>query len=254
MKTVSPEIQNLSPETKTLPESLPETREAAEPRHRHGKVARLPKPARDIICRMLQDGSPYRSILEKLGPEAKGLSKHHISEWKKGGYLDWQRENQWLEELRAQQQFALEMLLSGDQNRFPHVVLQIAATQVFQALRKVAPDNLNGKFDSDPASYTRLLNSLSRLSRSSLYFTKYEDLRADAKAAELKRRDPNRKLNENECGVLAKAWNDFFLGPDYDPLAHPLHDPPATPEPPKPADELPPAEPGSSRRKEAPIP
>jgi len=165
------------------------------------------------------------SNLGKTRSRGQGLSKHHISEWKQGGYLDWQRENQWLEELRAQQQFALEMLLSGDQNKFPHVVLQIAATQIFQALRKVIPDNLNGKFDADPASYTRLLNSLSRLSRSSLYFTKYEDLRADAKAAELKQLDPTRPPSQAQSAALMKLWNDFFLGPDYDPMAHPLHDP-----------------------------
>ena len=203
MKTISQDIH---------PDSSPDTREAADPRHRRGKVARLPKPARDTVCRMLQDGSPYRVILEKLGPEAKGLSKHHISEWKKGGFLDWQRENQWLDELRAQQQFALEMLLSGDQNKFPHVVLQIAATQIFQALREVAPTNLRGKFDADPASYTRLINSLSRLSRSSLYFTKYADLRADHEK-QLRQLDPNVQPTEDQCATLATVFDRVFMMP-----------------------------------------
>src|SRR5438105_2046430 len=126
-----------SPEINALPESSTQTRKATDARHRHGKVARLPKTSRDTVCRMLQDGAPYNEILEKLGPDAKSLTKHHLSEWKRGGFLDWQREIQWLDELRAQQQFALEMLLSNDQTKFPHVVLQIAATQVFQALRQV---------------------------------------------------------------------------------------------------------------------
>src|SRR5207244_12557928 len=126
--------------------------------------------------------------------------------------LDWQRADQWLDELRAQQQFALEMLLSNDQTKFPHVVLQIAATQVFQALRQVTPDNLNGKFDSDAASYTRLLNSLSRLSRSALFFTKYEDLRADAKEKELRQLDPDRELKDDESAAWARRMDRCFFG------------------------------------------
>jgi hypothetical protein len=188
---------------------------------------------------MMQDGLTSRAIIQKLGPAAQGLNQGHLSEWKRGGFLDWQRENQWQAELKAQQQFALQLLLSDDETKLPHVVLQIAATQVFQALRKVAPDNLTGKFDADASSYTRLLNSLARISRSSLVLTKYSHLCEKEKAAELKRRDPHRKLNENECAVLAKAWNDFFLGPDYDPMAHPLHEvqPAAQPLPANPAND-----------------
>jgi hypothetical protein len=205
--------QTPNPETNAQPESPPQTRKATDPRHRRGNVARLPKPARDTICLMLQDGAPYSAILEKLGPDAQGLTKHHISEWKKGGFLDWQQENQWQAELKAQQQFALELLLTNDQTKLPHVVLQIAATQVFQALRKVAPDNLNGKFDSDAASYTRLLNSLARISRSSLVLTKYSDLCAKEKALELKELDPDREFSDNECAAWARRMDRFFMMP-----------------------------------------
>jgi hypothetical protein len=177
---------------------------------------------------MMQDGLTSRAIIQKLGPAAQGLNQGHLSEWKRGGFLDWQRENQWQAELKAQQQFALQLLLTNDETKLPHVVLQIAATQVFQALREVIPSNLKGKFDTDASDYTRLLNSLARISRSSLLFTKYSHLCEKEKAAELKRRDPHRKLNENECAALAKVWDDFFLGPDYNPLAH---EPPASPQP-----------------------
>ena len=162
-------------------------------RSRVGKVARLTNDVRDSICLMMQDGFTSRAILQKLGPDAQGLNQGHLSEWKRGGFLDWQRENLWQAELKAQQQFALQLLLTNDETKLPHVVLQIAATQIFQALRKIAPDNFTGKFDGDASDYTRLLNSLARISRSSLVFTKYSHLCEKEKAAELKRRDPNRK-------------------------------------------------------------
>ena len=221
----------------TISQASPAEDQAAQQRRkkkraRNGKVARLPQSLRDSICLMMQDGLSGRAIREQLGPEGNDLSLNNLSQWKRGGFLDWQRENQWQAELKAQQQFALQLLLTNDETKLPHVVLQIAVTQIFQALRKVIPDNLNGKFDTDASDYTRLLNSLARISRSSLVFTKYSHLCEKEKAAELKRRDPNRKLNENECAALAKAWNDFFLGPDYDPMAHPLHEVQPAPQPP----------------------
>ena len=191
---------------------------------RKGKVARLPSEVRISICQMMHEGLSSRAILEKLGGDRHGLNQNNLSTWKRGGFLDWQRENKWEAELKAQQQFALHLLLTNDETKLPQVVLQIAATQVFQALREVMPTNLKGKFDAGASEYTRLLNSIARISRSSLVFSKYSHLCEKEKTAELKRLDPTRKLNENECGVLAKAWQDFFLGPDYDPMAHPLHE------------------------------
>ena len=223
-----PSTETSNPE----PDPIPHSRNATDPRHRRGTVARLPKGARDTICLMLQDGAPYRTIIQKLGPDAEGLTKHHISEWKKGGFLDWQRENQWQAELKAQQQFALQLLLTNDETKLPQVVLQIAATQVFQALRKVVPDNFAGKFDGDASDYTRLLNSIARISRSSLVFTKYTHLCEKEKVAELKVLDPSRPPGQAQSAALMKLWSDFFLGPDYDPMAHPLHEPqPATANP-----------------------
>ena len=209
---------------------------------RKGKVARLPNEVRNSICMMMQDGLSSRAILQKLGADTHGLNQGNLSEWKLGGFLDWQRENQWQAELKAQQQFALQLLLTNDETKLPHVVLQIAATQVFQALRKVVPDNFTGKFDADASDYTRLLNSLARISRSSLVFTKYSHLCEKEKAAELKQLDPTRPPGNAQSAALMKLWNDFFLGSDYDPMAHPLHEVQSDPQPlpSKTTDDLPP--------------
>src|SRR5512140_2798554 len=118
-------------------------------RSRNGKVARLPKPIRDSICLMLQDGFSYPRIIRELGEAGKGLTPQNISEWKRGGFLDWQREQEWQRHIRAQQEAALELLHHHDEAKLHQVVLQIALTQAFQNLRSLLPDNLNGKFDSD---------------------------------------------------------------------------------------------------------
>src|SRR5208283_1047623 len=75
--------------------------------HRHprnGKVARLPEPTRNAINAMLEDGLPYRAILERLqhpnGPPLQNsslpplpypLSEMNLSNWYRGGYRDWLR-------------------------------------------------------------------------------------------------------------------------------------------------------------------
>src|SRR3954468_18578267 len=59
---------------------------------RTGKIARLPKPVRDHLNAMLQDGVPYQQIMERLGPHGDALNEQNITNWKKGGYQDWLRE------------------------------------------------------------------------------------------------------------------------------------------------------------------
>src|SRR2546427_8052453 len=47
-------------------------------RQRQGKVARLPKAVRDRINNMLFDGLSYSDILEKLGPDAHGVTEANL--------------------------------------------------------------------------------------------------------------------------------------------------------------------------------
>src|SRR5262245_7018477 len=102
---------------------------------RTGKVARLPKNVRDAINHMLEDGFSYADIIEKLGPDGQGLNKHHISEWRTGGgFEEWQQDQQWLQEIRAQQQFGLELLQKEGETKINQIVLQVAITQVLQML------------------------------------------------------------------------------------------------------------------------
>jgi hypothetical protein len=70
-------------------------------RSRTGKVARLPKPIRDEINRRLDNGADgpelltwlnaqpevQRVLAEKFG--ARPLTKHNLSDWRRGGYADW---------------------------------------------------------------------------------------------------------------------------------------------------------------------
>src|SRR5258706_8651434 len=56
---------------------------------RNGKVARLPSALREQINQMLDDGVPYKAIIERLGDAGKHLNEDNISNWRLGGYQDY---------------------------------------------------------------------------------------------------------------------------------------------------------------------
>lgn len=186
-------------------------------RLRNGKVARLPKAARDSICRMIRDGMSYPAILKTLGDTAvaAGLSTHCLSEWRtNGGYAEWLDEQAWAQQLQAEKEFALELLQEKDETNLNRVVLQIAVTQVFQALRSFAPANLRGQFDSDPANYTRLLNSICRLSRETVFARKYNDtcqrLQLASHQGQQPLLDPKRKLTDSERLAIVRHVDEIL--------------------------------------------
>src|SRR5450432_3721255 len=76
---------------------------------RTGKIARLPRPIRQELNRRLDEGEPGKKIVAWLNsrPEvqsvvaaefnAKPIREQNISEWKKGGYRDWQAQQEAME-------------------------------------------------------------------------------------------------------------------------------------------------------------
>jgi hypothetical protein len=79
---------------------------------RHGKIARLPHMIREQINRRLQDSDEGREILEWLNalPEVKTVmdtefdgqpvSKMNLSNWRLGGYRDWEAQQEALAAVR----------------------------------------------------------------------------------------------------------------------------------------------------------
>src|SRR4051794_37418330 len=62
---------------------------------RNGKIARLPHTVREEVNQMLRNGVRYDSILQhltELGHAA--ISKNSISNWRRGGFVDWLNEQQ----------------------------------------------------------------------------------------------------------------------------------------------------------------
>src|SRR6266545_5743418 len=82
---------------------------------RNGKVARLPANLRDQINRMLDDGLPYKLIIEKLGPAGQHLNEDNLSNWRLGGYQDSLKALAINDRARAQTEAAADLLREGGQ-------------------------------------------------------------------------------------------------------------------------------------------
>ena len=79
---------------------------------RHGKIARLPHPIREQINRRLQNSDEGREIIEWVNtlPEVRAVveaefdgqpvSEVNLSNWRLGGYRDWEAQQEALEAVR----------------------------------------------------------------------------------------------------------------------------------------------------------
>src|SRR5437867_1469738 len=132
------------------------------PKRRTSKIARLPKPVRDKLNLLLQDGLSYRKIIQDLGPDAKGLIERNISTWHHGGYKDWLKEQQWRENTRMRHESASDLIDKLDLGKVNQAALYVATLQIFDALRNLGTTGLNDKLGGDCAAYARLINALSR--------------------------------------------------------------------------------------------
>ena len=152
---------NLLPETQA-PASIPNPK---PPRQRLGKVARLPKPIRDQINLLLQDGFPYAEIILRLGPDAAHLSENNLSAWKNGGYQDWLRQQLLLDQVHSRFELAQELLNADPQSSLQDACRTLATSQLWQVLFGFDPASLLDQLHEKPEIYSRLISALARLSR-----------------------------------------------------------------------------------------
>jgi hypothetical protein len=130
-------------------------------RARHGKIARLPYPERDMVNRMLRDNIPYSSIVEALAEIGIRVTERNVSNWKtRGGYHDWRAEQDRAVDARLLQDNLTEYLRKDDAAELPEVGLQLAATQLSHFFTK--PETQQ-QLATDPEKYARTISVLCRL-------------------------------------------------------------------------------------------
>ena len=167
--TVNPQhsaIDALSPQLSTL---------ALQPtgRIRLGKIARLPKQFRDMVCRMMRNNCSARKIVDALEEFGIKVTQRNISNWKtRGGYAQWCFEEDRAAEIRLQQDHLLQYLRKEQASQIPEVGLQLAASQMSRYL--LQPEAVQ-QLVANPDDYARVVGALCRVTGQIHSLQKYRD-------------------------------------------------------------------------------
>jgi hypothetical protein len=211
----------------------------------HRKIAKLPKPLRDLINSMLDDGASAREIIARLQassdpPLPYPISEVNLSDWRTTGYQRHLAQQDRMASLQADREAALDMVAADDTTTLPEATLQIIASQYFQFLGDFSPESLKHKLAEDPLKYTRFLNVFARLVREIVHLKKHRQDCARAAAAQLKELDPDRDLVSEELRLLMDKMDRTFKVARPGLARHSLSaSPPLQPAPPPPSPQTP---------------
>ena len=132
-------------------------------RSRRGTVARLPKILRDRINQMLDDGLSYAHIIRELGSDANGLATTHISSWKTGGYQDYLRQQQRLDQCRPSHDLLATFASQCQGTESYQAAPKIAAALLCETFIDLGPETIRRALEQNPMNAFRLLNALARI-------------------------------------------------------------------------------------------
>jgi hypothetical protein len=135
---------------------------------RNGKVARLPKAAREQVNLLLDDGKTYAQIIQWLAANGfPGFNAENIRQWKNGGFQDWLNHHDELSESEKLREMAIDVAERHNGGKTQEAALHIGASLVFRTFLKFDSNKLSRRLDRKPEHITTLMNSFTRLSRRS---------------------------------------------------------------------------------------
>ena len=157
---------------------------------RNGKVARLPFAVRCDINRMLDDGLPYKVIIEKLGDSGKHLNEDNLSNWRLGGFQDYLKAQAVNDRARSQTEAAAEVVRKDghlDPSLLKRVCSEVALLQCLDTVMEHGEQLAQHALKRNPAKLITLMNACSNMSNSNRALEKrkwrQEDLQSSKTAS-----------------------------------------------------------------------
>jgi len=144
---------------------------------RNGKVARLPLALREQINLMLDDGVPYKTIIEKLGEAGKHLNKDSISNWRLGGYQDHLKAHLLHDRARTQTEAAADVLRDTEflgPAKLQQACQEIALLQYLRTLMEHGDHLAQDSLKKNPAKMITLMNACCNLASAGLAIDKHK--------------------------------------------------------------------------------
>ena len=150
------------------------------------KISRLPKPTRAMINLMLEDGLPYKVIIDELAEAGRGITPQSLTKWLQSGYEDYLKNRQNIEEAKTQAEFSADLLRElgdVDVSTIHRACLMLTSLQIFNAIDEYGDETLREALHVNPGSYFTMLNALCNLTNSAV---KLEDHRITLESAATK--------------------------------------------------------------------
>ena len=157
---------------------------------RNGKVARLPAEFRDQINQMLDDGVPYKTIIQRLGEPARHLNEDNLSNWRLGGYQDYLNGQAINDRARYQTEAAADLIREEghlDPAHVRAVVTEIAALHYTEILMRDGEQIAHDSLKKNPAKMITLCN----MANTGLAFDKLRHLGPGLDRAQLQQENTN---------------------------------------------------------------
>jgi hypothetical protein len=172
---------------------------------RKSKIARLPRHIRDHLNRRLDDGEPSVKLVDWLNSQAdvrrvlaedfdgRPINEQNISDWKQGGFLDWQQHQECRDWVRVVADESGDV--SEDAGIMP--LSDHLSTMATFALGKVIR-RLSSEAPSDAKKLDDLLRVLKELAR-----LRHDDLQAARSRPSLELLDAQRRHRRSRAQELA---------------------------------------------------
>jgi hypothetical protein len=152
-----------------------------------------------------QSDSAIPSSIEnqKSKIENLDLTPRHLTNWKKfGGYGDWLKDQQRIEECKLRHELTLDLARSAEGLASYQAAPKVAVAQICQTIIDLGPDGLKDAIQASPLNCFRLLNALARLINSGLKCE--QQIQKTATATNKEKRNP---MDRVRWGRIEKNLN-----------------------------------------------
>ena len=144
---------------------------------RNGKVARLPEGLRQQVNRMIDDGLPYKVIIQKLGQAGKHLNEDNLSNWRLGGYQDYLKAQALQDRARTQTEAAADLVREAecaDPAKLQQVCTQIGLLHYLETLAEHGDQIARDSLRKTPAKFITLINACSNMSNANIAIERHK--------------------------------------------------------------------------------
>jgi hypothetical protein len=174
-------MSSLLPDTAKYDHAL-QLRACQSSSRRNGKVARLPAAIRDQINHLMDDGVPYKVIIEKLGPAARHLNEDNLSNWRLGGYQDYLKAQAINDRARIQTEAAADFVRDTahlDPTKLKQACTEMALLQYLDTIMEHGEQCARDSLTRNPAKFITLMNACANVSNANIALEKRRWRNAD---------------------------------------------------------------------------